>query len=602
MPHTRLGSGKAETGTVKLKAFHQSENIIVQIADDGKGLDPDMIAAKAIEKGLKTQEELEKMSIKDIQALIMSAGFSTAQVVSDVSGRGVGMDVVKSSIDKLGGVLDFESSPGVGTTITLSLPLTLAIIPSLIIQDNTKRYAIPQLNIDRSITLYGQDMLNKIEVAGNKEVYRLENQLLPMIRLSEVMADMEPFTGKKKAELTAKYAKERDEMRVEANKNKKFLKNKTISFLIIKCNGRKFGLIMDRMLGQEEIVVKPVHSLLKNIPIFSGSSVMGDGLVTMILNMDGLAEHSNIFSDNAAAEQVVEEKQEGLKEEQSVLLFENGEQEKFAVPLPLIKRIEHFDNSRIKHIGNKEFVTIDDESTQLIRLESVLNVSKIKEEKNLCLMIPKFATKPFAVVFSKMNDITNVSLDINTTSYMQDGLLGTLIVDEDIVLFPDLFRLIEIAEPTWYEDSKNKKEVLNKEDKKILFAEDSKFFQKMIKDYLASGGYKVTIANDGQEALDLFKGGKFDLILSDLEMPNMDGFEFMAEVRKDNKEVPTMALSSLSTEGDILKAKNVGFDEYNIKIDRDKLLHSVSNLLTRNESAGENMNKLLGFDEKDFNV
>jgi len=601
-PDTRLENEKPAVGIIRLKAFHESENIVVQIEDDGKGLDPEMIGSKALEKGIKTQEQLEKMSVKEIQSLIMAPGFSTAQVVSDVSGRGVGMDVVKTSIDKLGGVLDFESTHGVGTTITLKLPLTLAIIPCLIIENNKRRYAIPQLNIERSITLYGNDIINKIEVTGNKEVFRLNNELLPMIRLSEVMQELQPFTGKTKAEITAKYAQKREDMHTESLKNKKFLRNKTISFLIIKVNGNKFGLIMDNMLGQEEIVVKPVHSALKDINIFSGASVMGDGFVTMILNMAGISEHANIFSQKGENDNIIHtEKKENTEEKQSVLLFNNGEQETFAVPLPLIKRIDNFTSDMIKYIGDKEFVTIDNISTQLIRLEKVLNVSQIKEQEHLCLMIPKFSKKPFAVIFSSMNDIKSVSLNINTTSYIQDGLLGTLVIDDDIVLFPDLFRLIEIAEPTWYDADKNKK-VVDKESTRILYAEDSKFFQKMIKDYLASDGYSVTIAEDGQEALEIFNKKEFDLVLSDLEMPKMDGFEFITEVRKVNTDIPIMALSSLSKEEDILRAKEVGFDEYNIKIDREKLLYSVTNLLARNTSSGENMEALLTINENDFNV
>ncbi|MBF0451112.1 MAG: chemotaxis protein CheW [Candidatus Magnetomorum sp.] len=575
-PDHRKKAGKKESGQILIKAYHEAGQINIMIKDDGKGIHLEKIKDRALLNGIKTQEELSQMTDKEINALIMVSGFSTAEAISDVSGRGVGMDVVKTSIEQLGGSLDLESTQGEGTNINLRLPLTLAIIPCLVVVVDGFRYAIPQVNLEELVSLYKKDVYTKIECAGEQEVYRLRGQLLPMIRMSEVLARYQMFTEKDRSHITESYRKNALAALQGEQKSQR-----SLTFAVVKIGSRRFGLIVDKVIGTEEIVVKPMHSAIKNLDIYSGATVMGDGKVALILDIEGIARHTRVeLNSNFDDEEAGKAKEIVARETQTVLLIKSGTTEQFAIPLPLVRRIEKISIDQIEKIGNKEFITIDDVSTRIIRLEEVLSVSPCMDKKTLFLLLPKHIKRPFGILLSAVVDTAETPMQLNIESYMEDGLLGTAIVQKRLTLFLDIYRLIERVEPDWFDERKKQQKKPDGK-KKILLVEDTLFLQQLEKRYLEADGYEVTVAGNGKEGLSILSKESFDLIVSDIEMPEMNGWEFIKAVRNDQhlKNIPAMAVTALDTEADRIQTLKAGFDAYQVKIDRERMLMQVSDLI-----------------------
>lgn len=582
IPKDRLKAGKDATGVIQVRAFHEAGQINLDIIDDGKGLDIEAIKAKAIKQSIKTEAELSQMSEKEILALIMLAGFSTAKNVTDVSGRGVGMDVVANGIEQLGGTIDLESSLGTGTSIHLRLPLTLAIIPCLVIVSNGHRYAIPQVNLEELVCLYDDDVYTKIEYAGNQEVYRLRNELLPMVRLHEILKSSQVLDEHSKSEITKHFHKIATE---EVGKNKR----QSLNFVVLKSGSRRFGLIVDQVIGTEEIVVKPMHSTVKNLRVYSGSTIMGDGEVAMIMDIEGVADHAGLQHDILDDHSLVKDLH-GLElqadqdaESQTVLLFHSGSQEQFAISLPLIKRIEKVKASSIEKIGDKEFINIDGQSTLVLRLEEHLNVSHCEKNDNMYLLVPKYLHRSAGILMSDIVDTCDASLKLDISSYMESGVLGTAIVNDKMTIFIDVFHLIEKAAPEWFKDRKNN----NSSDKiKVLLLEDAVFFQQLMKGYLEADNYTVTTASNGKEGLMLLENNSFDLIVSDIEMPIMDGINFISHARAIDqyKQTPAIALTALNSDEDRQRCLEAGFDSHEVKLNREVLLHQIAKLMEEKKS------------------
>lgn len=578
LPAEREGFGKPEIGRIILSAYHEAGHINIEIKDDGKGIDPELIRRKALEKGLKTETELSHMNIKDILRLILLPGFTTAGQVTDLSGRGVGMDVVKNGIDKLGGSLDLDSAVGEGTAIYLRLPLTLAIIPCLIVVSGEYRYAIPQINLVELVCLYDEDVTAKIECADNQEVYRLRDRLLPMVRLSEVLARPEPFTEEVRAEITEKWSVVSCPWS-PVTENEPLAMGHSLNFAVLKVGENRFGLIIDQVLGTEEIVVKPMHPSMKYLNIYSGATVMGDGKVALILDAEGIAAHAGVASDIRSEEEPADASQKD-DNMQTVLLFKYGAKEQFAISLPLIRRIERISSAKTEHIGEREFITVSGVSTWILRPDQVLSVSEGVERDEMFLILPKYIRQPMGLLASELVDIEETAANLNVESYMEDGLLGTAVVRDHMTLFIDIYRLIEKAEPEWFAERRLETPPPDAT-KQVLLVEDASFFRQLIKGYLEADGYHVITAENGQIGLDRVNDTLLDLIISDIEMPVMDGWEFIKAVRKNGhqSDIPAVALTALDADKDREKALKCGFDRYEVKLDRERFLTTVAEIL-----------------------
>jgi two-component system chemotaxis sensor kinase CheA len=361
-PEERLACGKPAEGRLFLCAFHEGGQVNIEISDDGAGVNLDQVKQKALERGLVTPDHAARMSDREILNLIFLPGFSTAQKVTNVSGRGVGMDVVKTNIEKIGGVVDIQSQSGKGTTFKIKIPLTLAIIPALTVTSGGDRYAIPQVSLLELVRLEGEQARKGIEMIHGAPVYRLRGRLLPLVYLNRALGiDSESSS-------------------VGAGKSAADLAN----IVVLQADDRQFGLVVDEINDTEEIVVKPLGKQLKGIATFAGATIMGDGRVALILDVLGLAQQARVVTetrDRGLVEKAatVREKSKGL---QTLLLFRSPDGGRMAIPLSLVARLEEFERSAVEKTGSQYVVQYRGEILPLIFLYSALD-GKEGQEGNL---------------------------------------------------------------------------------------------------------------------------------------------------------------------------------------------------------------------------
>ena len=575
-PSERSKCGKPETGNIKVRAFRETGNINIIVRDDGAGIDRTLIKKKALTEGLCTRDELARMSEKELMSLFMSC-FSAAESI-------------KSATEEQGGSAEISSEPGAGTEVYLKLPLTLSIIPCLIVEVGKERYAIPKISVEELVCLYDEDAADGIVYAGSaasgsaapqcgtQEVCRLRDRLLPVVRMKEVLEDIRTSSLVPKPRL--------GNGRIAEDVPKQGLGNKrncrVLLFAVVKSRNRRFGLVIDRVTGSEEIVVNPMHPKLKSLGIYSGTTVMGDGTVALILDIQGIADHAGVESVSENEVTVTRYVSESAGSDvQRVLLFKVGEHEQFAVPLLLIRRVKEIFTDRIAAVGSRFYITVDGIPTLILRLDRLLDVSALPEKKTMYLLIPRYAPCPFGILMSHIGNVVSVPLILDTDSLREEGLMGTAVVQDRLTLFPDIWYLLEKAAPDRPE--KQKTDISSEKPVCILLVEDSAFFRQLVKRWLESGNRKVITAENGLKALELMDKTAFDLIVSDIEMPEMDGRTFIRQVRMQEKyrHIPALALTALDFEESRFLGKDAGFDAYQKKIDRERLIWCVENLLKK---------------------
>jgi two-component system chemotaxis sensor kinase CheA len=569
-PADRVAKGKPAVGRITLTAAHEEGQIRIEIRDDGRGIDPQAVRDKALAMRLRTESELDRMSPRELLSLILLPGFSTARSVSELSGRGVGMDVVKTNIELLEGSLTIDSHSGLGTAMILRLPLTLAIIPCLIVTVNGERYAIPQRDLEEAICLH-PGLKGRIERAFDTEVYRLRGRLLPIVRLNEILSRRRPFTAETRAEILAKHTANPEPQRIAY-------------ILVLRTAGRRFGLVVDEVRGTEEIVVKPMHPSLKKVEIFAGATIMGDGRVALIADVAGIVEHARLSFEPAMAPESDDRDAREAIQTHRVLLFENGPHEQFGLPLLQIRRVEMFGRDRIERVGDLEYVTVDGVSMRLLRLDKVMNVSvpeppRADSAPEVPLILPKFVAQPMAIFATRIIDTESLAIDMQSHPEHDQGLLGSAVVRGRMTLFVDIHRLTQRLFGAAIEQA-GPPSVRGKRSRRLLVIDDTPFFLEAVKRYLTAEGYEVETAANGEQGLAVLSAGHhFDLVVSDIEMPVMDGWEFARQARRRGIKTPMLALTSLSGAANETKARDCGYDGYEVKLDHDRLIRKVGNLL-----------------------
>jgi two-component system, chemotaxis family, sensor kinase CheA len=313
-PEARVAAGKPPDGTLSLRAFHEGGQVIIEIADDGAGIDTARVGAKAVERGIVTDEALAAMSQRELLNLIFQPGFSTAEVVTNVSGRGVGMDVVKTNIERIGGTLDVLTEPGHGTTFRIKIPLTLAIIPALVVGCGDERFAIPQVSLLELVRLDGDKVRTEIEWIHGAPVHRLRGRLLPIVDLADQLGLSAPPLAERRS----------------------------VNLVVLQADGQRFGLVVDQITDTQEIVVKPLGSQVSELGVFAGATIMGDGRVALILDVLGIAHRATVLSeDHRNAEHAVDDPDGvGLVDAEAVLVADLGEGVRAAVALSTVARLE----------------------------------------------------------------------------------------------------------------------------------------------------------------------------------------------------------------------------------------------------------------------
>jgi two-component system, chemotaxis family, sensor kinase CheA len=614
-PDIRKSAGKNPTGTIFLKAYHEAGQVNIEITDDGKGLDGNKLAAKAIDKGLITEEQAKIMSVREKTNLIFLPGFSTAEKVTDVSGRGVGMDVVKTNLDRLGGIIDIDSEPGKGTTIRIKLPLTLAIIPCQIVYTGGERYAIPQVNLEELLRVPADQVRKRIERVGNADVVRLRGNLLPLIRLADVIGvepqyadpesgELRPDRRKSLADRRSKRTpllpgdqeetqqtdaevEETEHRSRRKTEERRFHANSALNIVVVSTGAMKYGMVVDELHDSEEIVVKPLGRDLKKCQGYAGATIMGDGRVALILDVSNLAGMAGLISvegTSRASEIARAEEEEVLasQDKQSLLVFRSAEDEQFAAPLNLVERIEKIKSNDIEHVGGKRVMKYRGGSLPLFSIDEVAMVKPLTESDNLLVVVFNVSQREVGLLAMGPVDAQEVNLNIDGVTLRQDGIMGSAIINDNTTLLVDIYEIVRALNPQWFEEPK----ITQDEEGRaatILFAEDSSFFRNQVKGSMEKEGFNVIEAEDGVIAWDLLEkhADEISLVVTDIEMPNMDGFALSKKIKSSPvfSHLPVIALTTLAGEEDIARGKKVGIDDYQIKLDREKLMRSIHGFL-----------------------
>ena len=413
-PEERAQAGKDATGKLTLRAFHEGGQVNIEISDDGAGLNLERIRRKAMERGLVTAEHAERMADKEVSNLIFLPGFSTASKITNVSGRGVGMDVVKTNVEKIGGTVDVQSIQGQGTTVRVKIPLTLAIIPALVVTCNQERYAIPQVNLLELVRLELDHARSAIEMVHGTPVYRLRGRLLPLVYLSRELQ----LAGVGKDESSAPEA---------------------VNIVVLQAGDRQFGLVVDQINDTEEIVVKPLRKQLKTVKTFAGSSIMGDGRVALILDVLGLAQRASLLTEggeHAAAEASLAS-QDASGQKQTFLLFTGLGDSRMAIPLEALARLEEFLSSQVEVSGNQWVIQYRGQILPLVRLNLVMDERRRKlrglrgaaapEEGALQVLVLNHEGRSFGLVVDRIIDIVEDRADIKAAATRASVLYSTVI-------------------------------------------------------------------------------------------------------------------------------------------------------------------------------
>jgi two-component system chemotaxis sensor kinase CheA len=585
LPDDRVAKGKDPEGCVRLKAFHQAGQVNIQITDDGKGMDTQMLRAKAVEKGLLTKNQAAGLSEKEAFALIFEPGFSLANEVTEISGRGVGMDVVRSGIKALGGTVDIVSAPGKGSTIRIELPLTLAIIPVLIVAVENAYFALSQVSIVEVLWLHGQDVYQSIKMVDNREVYWLRGKLLPLLRLSKVLridtTFLDPETQTTIPDRRAQIPDRRQnseplpDQRHSGVVDRRTSIANSLYIVVMRLGGERFGLVVDTVVDTEEIVVKPLHDQLKLCKVFAGNAVLGNGHVAMILDIAAIAELSGL-KINGIEERADRNRSSG-DDRQTVLLFDVGGEERFALPLCLITRVQEVKRSEIQRAQGKEFINYRDALMPLLYLDQALPGFKAHYSSEvLSVIIPK-TTQPFGIVVSHVVDTVDIPTQLDAATVRISGIVGTQVIGKHLVLFLDPLVILEKTGPVIPESEGRQKEI----QRRILVVDDSLFYQNLLRSFLSGTGASVTVAANGKEALLVLGKSNYDMIVCDIEMPVMDGFEFVRRVKENAAlaGVPVLGVSAVDDKYLRPRALDCGFDEFKTKSSLEDIQAAIRRLL-----------------------
>ena len=539
----RRAVGKPEHGLIRLSAYHEGGYIIIRIADDGRGLDTERIKAKAIAQGLISEVDAEKLPEAQIHKFIFAPGFSTAAKVTNVSGRGVGMDVVRNNIDQIGGTIDVKSVAGAGLSFTIKIPLTLAIVAALIVEAGGHRFAIPQLSVVELVRARSGSE-HRIESIKNTRVLRLRDKLLPLISLRQLFG-LDKDTG----EINGGF------------------------IVVTQVGSQTFGIVVDGVFHTEEIVVKPMSSKLRHISMFSGNTILGDGSVIMIIDPNGVAQAfgTNVASQLAAAEASESKPAPSAGSSTSLLVFRAGSMQPKAVPLSLVTRLEEIDAQKIELSNGRHMVQYRGHLMPLISMSE--NV-RIKGEGAQPLLVFSDGSRSMALVVDEIVDIVDDTLNIQVASE-NPGVLGSAIVRGHATEIIDVGHFLPLAFEDWF---RRKEQQVQHRPCSVLLVDDSPFFLNMLTPVLQAAGFVVATAASARDALAILNEGQaFDVAITDIEMPDMDGFQFAEAVRGDPRigNLPIIALSSVVSPEAIERGRRVGLHDYVAKFDRQGLIAAL---------------------------
>ncbi|MBJ3778653.1 chemotaxis protein CheW [Acuticoccus sp. 2012] len=559
MPDDRVRAGKSEKGKISLNAYHEGGQILVEIADDGRGLDVERIKTKAIERGIATQEDADRMTNEQIFSFIFEPGFSTAATVTSVSGRGVGMDVVQSNVERIGGSIDVQSQQGEGSIFTLKIPLTLAILRALIVGVDNEDFAIPQTSVDELLKVEPGGA-HSIQLIKEAPVLRSRDRLLPVVDLRTLL------------QLPSS---------VDENGVPRVADESTEGFvMVMRARGMRFGMLVDRVLRTEEIVVKPMPAALRGLENFSGSTILGDGRVIMIVDPNGVRTAASSPSE-ATMQQVAKQAEdvEVAANKELLLMFRANTPNRKALPISLITRLEDINLADADHSDGQWHIQYNSE---LIPLVWFGDPPAPGANQRKPLLVMSDAGRSMGLLVDEIVDIVEDSVQVQIPSE-QPGILGSAIIGGGAAEVIDVSYFLGLASAHWFDPQH--KPLMPGADK-ILLVDDSIFFRNLVAPVVRSAGYDPVVCASGAEALDKLEGGMMPaVIVTDVDMPEMDGFAFAKAVKRIDRlrSVPLLALTGMITDDAIGRARDAGFDDYISKLDRNGLLQSLRDFTNMSE-------------------
>ena len=542
-PRERLAVGKPEHGTIRLAAHHQAGHIIIEISDDGRGLATDRIRAKALELGLATEADVAKMPEVQLHRFIFAPGFSTASEITNIAGRGVGMDVARANIDTIGGTIDVRSTRGQGTVFTIKIPLTLAIVSALIVESGGDRFAIPQLAVLELVRVRA-DSDHQIDWLKETPVLRSRNKLLPLVHLKKLLGiDMQQSA---------------------ADAASGFI-------VVLQIGSATFGVVVDSVLQTEEIVVKPMSPKLGQITMFSGNTILGDGSVIMIIDPHGIAQAIGDASSmrEAPGIEANDEVSPAEEERTAMLLFRAGSPQQKAVPLSLVTRLEIVDAKSLETSNGQHLLQY---RGQLMPLVPVNENVRVRGEGKQPLLVFSDDEKSMGLLVDEIVDIVDDALDIEI-SCDQPGVLGSAVIKGHATEVIDISHFLPLAFGHRFGHLER-----SAVPRKVLLVDDQAFFRNLLSPIVRSAGYVVTVAAGAAEALHMIRNGeRFDVIIADLDMPDVSGFELAQALRDDplTAAVPVIGLTPVESHDMTRCAKQFGARDCVAKFDRSGLIAAL---------------------------
>ena len=554
-PEERIKKGKTATGRLTLRAFHEGGHVNIEISDDGGGINPEKVKGKAVQKGLLSAEQAQRLTEREAINLIFLPGFSTAEKVSNISGRGVGMDVVKTNIERIGGVVDLASTEGHGTTIKIKIPLTLAIIPGLVITGAGQRFVIPQVSLFELIRLEGEAGMRQIERIHGTPVYRRRGKLLPLTFLNEIL-------------------------RVPGNKTE----SDVVNIVDLQAEDSEFGLVVDGINDTQEIVVKPLGKRLKGLSMYSGATIMGDGKVALILDVLGIAQRSGVLRESREVRATNKDKKQDqtTKDRQTLLLFSAGRFERLAVPLSLVARLEEIPTAQVEHAAGRMVVQYRGQILPLVSLAAQLDPgadTTLPKGQNVQVVVFSNGDRLIGLVVDLILDIVEEHVTLRKSSETF-GLMGSAVVGQKVTDFVDLHEIIANSGEKWAAGQKNAAGGST-----VMIVEKSPFARAHLRSSLEMAGYRVVEASGFQDAVDKLSREKVRIVAASPDLSEL------AQHVKGNPKLAHIRMLGLLAEGST-QGKHLDtelFEDFQMKFDRKAMLNSLERLAEAVEQSEQEL-------------
>jgi two-component system chemotaxis sensor kinase CheA len=541
-PEERVKKGKSATGKISVRAVHEGSTVSIEIRDDGRGIDPVKVRGIAVKKGVISQAEADAMSDREAINLIFRPGFSTAEKVTSISGRGVGMDVVRTHVERSGGQVELESTLGKGTTIRLKMPLTLAIIPALLVREAGQRFAIPQANLIELVYLDEEDSKQAIEYVRGAPIYRLRGEILPLVRLAPLLRKPSP---------------ERQE---------------GVNIVVVAIGQRRYGLVVESIQDTEEIVIKPLSSQLKRLGCYAGATVLGDGNVALILDVAGIATMAGIDVSGNAATRDQAAQAVALEGQQSMLVFKAGSDAPCALPVSMVARLETVERAKIELVGGSEVLQYRGHIMPVLRPESVLPIGQAPEsEDGLQRMIVFDFGAPVGLAVNAIVDVTDVDASKAAKSELPH-VLGTAVCFGKTTMLVDVFGLVRQLAPAALEGAKAKQA----RRPRVVLADEVDAVRAALAGWLRSSGVDVVELSGDAAVKELRSdsGRGVDALIASLDGGAARGLELIRTVKQEQPALPIVCTTrQVGQLGD--QARAAGASAVVRRVEREAVLEAL---------------------------